>query len=91
MSQNTAKIFRCYFKLTTYFGPCSGPSSSHKSIYSRKLYSKSHKIYQSKTQGDLVYCIVSSNKYFVNLRWPRAGAETCRQFKITSEKLSFFF
>jgi len=42
------------FKLTTCFGPCSGPSSSHKGIYSRKLYSISHKIYQSKIQQDLV-------------------------------------
>jgi len=48
MSQSTIKFFRCYFKLTTCFGPCSEPSSGHKSIYSRKLYSISHKIYQSK-------------------------------------------
>jgi len=55
MSQNTNKFFfRCYFKLTTCFGPCSGPSSDHKSIYSRKLYSISHKIYQSETRRDLV-------------------------------------
>jgi len=55
MSQNTTKFFRCrYFKLTTCFGLCSGPSSGHKSIYSRKLYSIVHKIYQSKTQRDLV-------------------------------------
>ena len=44
MSQNTTKFVRCYFKLTTGFGPCSGPSSGHKSIYSRKLHSISHKI-----------------------------------------------
>jgi len=55
MSQNTNKFVGCYyFKLTTYFGPCSGPSSGHKSIYSKKLYSMSHKIYQSKIQRDLV-------------------------------------
>ena len=49
MSQNTTKFVRCcYVKLTTCFGPCSGPSSCHKSIYSRKLYSISHKIYKSK-------------------------------------------
>jgi len=55
MSQNTTKFFRCcYFKLATCFDPCSGPSSGHKSIYSRKLYSISHKIHQSKTQHDLV-------------------------------------
>jgi len=55
MSQNTTKFFRCfYFKLTTYFDPCSGPSSGHKSIYSRKLYSINHKIYESKTQRHLV-------------------------------------
>jgi len=54
MSQNTTKLVRCYyFKLTTCFGPCSGPSSGHKSIYSRKLYSISYKIYQSKIQRDL--------------------------------------
>jgi len=47
ISQNTTKFARCYyFKLTTCFGPCSGPSSGHKVIYSRKLYSISHKIYQ---------------------------------------------
>jgi hypothetical protein len=38
----------CYFKLTTCFGPCSGLSSGHKSIYKKKKYSISHKIYQSK-------------------------------------------
>ena len=55
MSQNTTKFVRCYyFKLTTCFGPCSGPSSGHKSIYSRKLYSISHKIYQSKIQQNLI-------------------------------------
>jgi hypothetical protein len=55
MNQNTTKFLRCcYFKLTTCFGPCSGPSSGHRSIYSRKLYSISHKIYQSKTQRDLI-------------------------------------
>jgi len=54
MSQNTTKFFRCYFKLTTCFGPCSGPFSGHKSIYLRKLSSISHKIYQSKIQRDLV-------------------------------------
>ena len=55
MSQSTTKFFRCcYFKLTTCSGPCSGPLSSHKSIYPRKLNSVSHKIYQSKTQQDLV-------------------------------------
>ena len=54
MSQNTTKFVICYnFKLTTCFGPCCGPSSGHKSIYSRKLYSISHKIYQSKIQRDL--------------------------------------
>ena len=60
MSQNTTKLFRCcYFKLTTCFGPCSGVSSCHKGIYSRKLYSIIHTIYQSKTQQDLIvveYC-----------------------------------
>jgi len=55
MSQNATKFFRCCcFKLMTRFGPCYGPSSGHKSIYSRKLYSISHKIYQSKTRRDLV-------------------------------------
>jgi len=54
MSQNTTKFVSCYFKLTTCFGPCSEPSSGHKSIYSRKLYSISHKIYQSKIQRDLI-------------------------------------
>ena len=54
MRENTTKSVRCcYFKLTTCFGPCSGPSSGHKSICSRKLYSISHKIYQSKIR-DLV-------------------------------------
>ena len=49
MSQNTTEFFRCcYIKLTTCFGPCCGPSSGHKNIYSWKLYSVSHKIYQSK-------------------------------------------
>jgi len=54
MSQNTIKFVSCYFKLTTCFGPCSGPSSGHRSIYSRKLYSVSHKMYQSEVQRDLV-------------------------------------
>ena len=55
MSRNTTKFARCYyFKLTTCFGPCCGPSSGHNGIYSRKLYNISHKIYQSKTQQDLV-------------------------------------
>ena len=55
MSPNTTKFYRCYFKLTTRFGPCSEPSSDHNFFcYSRKLYSISHKIYQSKTQRDLV-------------------------------------
>ena len=54
MIQTTTKFARCYyFKLTTCFGPCSGPSSGHKVIYSRKLYSMSHKIYRSKIQRDL--------------------------------------
>ena len=51
MSQNTTKFARCfYFKLSTCFDPCFGPSSGHKGICSRKLYSISHKIYQSKIQ-----------------------------------------
>ena len=55
MSQNTTKFARChYFNLTAYFGPSSGPSSGYKGIYSRKLYSVSHKIYRSKTQRDVV-------------------------------------
>jgi len=33
---------------TTKFASCSGPPSGHKSIHSRKLYSISHKIHQSK-------------------------------------------
>jgi hypothetical protein len=49
MSQHTTKFFRCYFKLTTCFDLWSGTSSGHKIIYSRKLYSISHEIYQSKT------------------------------------------
>ena len=40
----TKFVSSCYFKPTTYFGPCCGPSSSHKGIYSRKLYSLSHKM-----------------------------------------------
>jgi len=53
MSQNTTKFARCYyFNLMTCFGPCYGPSSGHKVIHSRKLYSISHKIYQSKIQRD---------------------------------------
>jgi len=57
MSQNTTKFFRCcYFKMRTCFGPCSGSGSSsgHRSIYSKKLYSVSHKIYHSKTQQVLI-------------------------------------
>jgi len=55
MSQNTTKFVRCYyFNLTTCFDPCSGPSSGHKGIYSKKLYSISHKIYQSKIQRDII-------------------------------------
>ena len=55
MSKNITKFIRCcYFKLSTCFVPCFGPSSGHKIIYSRKLYSISHKIYQSETQQDLV-------------------------------------
>jgi len=54
MSQNTTKFARYYyFKLTTCFGPCCGPYPGHRGIYSRKLYSTVHKIYQSKIQ-DLV-------------------------------------
>ena len=54
MSQNTTKFARCYFKLTTCFGPCCGTSSGHKVIYSRKLYNVNHKIYQSKIKHNLV-------------------------------------
>ena len=55
MNQNATKFDRCYyFKLTTCFGPCSGPSSGHKGIYSRKLYIISHKIHQYNIQRDLV-------------------------------------
>jgi len=55
MSQNKTKFVSCfYFKLTTCFGLCSGPSSGHENIYSRKLYSISRKIFQSKIQPDLV-------------------------------------
>jgi len=55
MSQNTTKFASCcYFKLTTCFGPFCGASSGHKSIYSRKLYSMSYKMYRPKTQRDLV-------------------------------------
>jgi len=51
MSKNAAEFFiHCYFKLMTCFDPCSGPSSGHRSICSRKLYSISHKIYHSKIQ-----------------------------------------
>jgi len=39
MSQNTTKFVRCYYFKLACFGPCSVPSSGHKSIYSRKLYS----------------------------------------------------
>jgi len=49
MSQNTTKFGICYyFKLTTCFGPCSGPSSGHKGIYYIDIF------------YDL-YCRVSSN------------------------------
>ena len=66
MSQNTTKFAICYyFKLTTCFGPCSGPYSGHKCIYSRKLYSISHKIYQSKIQRNLfVVRYSNSNSIF---------------------------
>ena len=61
MSRNTTKlVIDYYFKLMTCFGPCSGPSSGHKSIYSRILYSMSHKIYQSKIRRDLVVVRCSS-------------------------------
>jgi len=64
MSRNTTKFASCcYFKLTTCFGPCSGPSSGHNIIYSRKLYSVSHKIYQSKIQRDLVVVQYSNAVY----------------------------
>ena len=56
MSQNTTQFVRCYyFKVTTCFDPCSGPSSDHKSICIRKLYSIRHKICRSKIQRDLVF------------------------------------
>ena len=56
MSQNTTKFVRCcYFKRTVCFGPCCAPSSGHRGIYSRKLYSISHKIYRSKIQRDHVF------------------------------------
>ena len=55
MSQNTTNFDDCcYFKLTTCFGPCSGPSSGHKRIYCRKLYSINHKIGKSIIQRDVV-------------------------------------
>ena len=55
MSQNTTNSVRCcYFKLTTCFGPGSGPSSGHKDIIR----------YNS---VDL-HCIFSLNKYFCELK-----------------------
>jgi len=70
MSQNTAKFSRCcYFKLTTCFDPCSGPSSGRKIIYSKKLNSIYIYIYiyiyKSKTQRDLVFVQYSN----ANVYW----------------------
>ena len=66
MSQNTNTFSNCfYFKMTTPFGLCSGPSSGHKSIYSRKLYTISHKIYQSKIQRHLIVVQYSNAVSFV--------------------------
>ena len=55
MSQNTTKyllgvIYLSWQNVLTHFGPSSG----HKYIYLKKLYSMSHKIYQTKIQGDLI-------------------------------------
>jgi len=66
MSQNTNIFLNCfYFKLTTTFDPCSEPSSVQKSIYSTKLYSISHKIYQSKIQRHLIVVQYSNAVSFV--------------------------
>ena len=47
MSQNTTKFARCYyFKLTTCFGPCSGPSSQVTKLYIPGGSTVCHKIYQ---------------------------------------------
>jgi len=81
MSQNTTKFVRCcYFRLTTCFSPCSGPSSGHKSIYSWKLYSISHKIYHLKFNKNfrLIYFmnyIVSSNKYLCDLKMAQSRSQ----------------
>ena len=71
MGQNTTKFVICfYFKLTACFGPCSGPSSGHRSIYSRKLYSMSHKIYQSEIQRDLeFYIYIFYDLYFMTIKY----------------------
>jgi len=89
MSQNTTKFVTCfYFKLTTCFGPVLGHLQVTK-LFIRGNYSVSHKTYQSKTdmtieQQDIVefyidifYCIVSSNKYFCDLKMAQIGAKTC--------------
>jgi len=55
MSRNTTKFVKCYyFKLTTCFGPLLWAIFRSQSIYSRKLYSISHKIHQSKNQRDFI-------------------------------------
>jgi len=83
MSQNKTKFVRChYFKLTC-FGPCSEPSSGHKIIYSRKLYSISHKIYQTKIQRDLVVVQYSNAVHDTSL----CVAEISRYVHIQASKL----
>jgi len=71
--------------------PGSGPSSGHKSIYSRKLYSIIIKYINLKFNEISNFRLIYFMSYtvelppinnFVTWRWPRAGAETCRQFKI---------
>ena len=70
MSKNTTKFARCYyFNLTTCFDPYSGPSSDHKGLYQRKLYSIRHKIYEFKIKRDLVVVHYSNDDKEISLNF----------------------
>ena len=88
--------------MTTRFDPCSGPSSGHKSTYSRKLHSISHKIYHSKIQRDFVFVEYSNGVSCVSTRLKtstycitkhnedNASEDTKERLKISFHHLSLF-
>jgi len=97
MRQNRNIFFNSfYFKLTTFFGPCCGQSSGYKTIY----YSKSHKIYHSKMQRDLLVAQHSNGVSWVLIHLltspycitkhngDHASKNTKERFKISFPQLS---